>query len=155
MVMKRGGLADSFELYIQGEQIPTIWEDPIKYLGKWYDDTLSDRNNINIEKQTGEWQRRIDRSGLPGKFKSWIYQNGLLPKLMWLLTVYEMPLTVVGRVEKRVNKHLRRWLGIPPSSTAVGVYIQSGPQQLSISSVIEEFKVAKCRVAMMLRDFKD
>ncbi|XP_015259494.1 PREDICTED: uncharacterized protein LOC107104090 [Cyprinodon variegatus] len=149
-------LTEAFELHVQGEQIPTIRENPIKCLGKWYDDTLSDRNNISdTANQADEWLRRIDKSGLPGKFKSWIYQHGLLPRLIWLLTVYQIPVTAVEGVERRVNKHLRRWLGIPPSFTAVGLYIRSGQLQLPFSSVVEEFKVAKCKVAMMLRDSKD
>ena len=156
MVIRRGKLTDAFELQVQGEKIPTIRENPIKCLGKWYDDTLGDRNNISgTARQADEWLRRIDKSGLPGKFKSWIYQHGLLPRLMWLLTVYQIPMTAVEGVERKVNKHLRRWLGIPPSFTAVGLYIRSGQLQLPFSSVVEEFKVAKCRVAMMLRDSKD
>lgn len=54
-----------------------------------------------------------------------------------------------------LNKHLRKWLGIPPSFTGVGLYIRAGQLQLPLSSVVEEFKVAKCRVAMMLRDSRD
>lgn len=42
--------------------------------------------------------------------------------------------------------------GIPPSFTAVGHYIRSGQLQLPCTSVVEEFKVAKCRVSMILRD---
>ncbi|XP_023646720.2 iron-sulfur cluster transfer protein NUBPL isoform X5 [Paramormyrops kingsleyae] len=156
LVIRRGKLTNAFKLYVQGEQIPTIRENPIKCLGKWYDDTLSDRNNISdTGKQADEWLRRIDGSGLPGKFNSWIYQHGLLPRLMWPLTVYEIPVTAVEKLEKRTNKHLRQWLGIPPSFTAVGLYIRSGQLQLPFSSVVEKFKVAKCRVAMILRDSKD
>ncbi|RXN04866.1 hypothetical protein ROHU_009463 [Labeo rohita] len=110
-------------------------------LGKWFDDSLTDRNNISsTEKQTEEWLRKIEKSGLPGKFKAWHYQHGLLPRLMWLLTVYEVPMTSVERVERKINKYLRRWLGIPPSFTSVGLYIRSGQLQLPLSSVVEEFK---------------
>lgn len=34
---------------------------------------------------------------------------------MWLMTTYEVPLTAVEGVERKDNKHLRRWLGVPPS----------------------------------------
>lgn len=47
-------------------------------------------------------------------------------------------------VERKINKHLRRWLGIPPSFTSVSLYIRSGQQQLPLSSHVEEFRVAKC-----------
>lgn len=64
-------------------------------------------------------------------------------------------MTTVEGVERRVNKHLRKWLGIPPSFTSVGLYTRSGQVQLPLSSVVEEFKVAKCRVVMMYQDSTD
>lgn len=74
---------------------------------------------------------------------------------MWLMTVYEVPLTAVEGVEHKINSHLRRWLGIPPGFTSVRLYIRSGQLQLPLSSLVEEFQVAKCRVAMTFRDSRD
>ena len=65
----------------------------------------------------------IKKSGLLGKFKPWLYQHGLLPRLMWLLTVYEVLITCVEGVERKINKYLRKWLGIrtaPASSVICG-----------------------------------
>ena len=106
-------------------------------------------------KQADEWLQRIERSGLPGKFKTWLFQHGLLPRLLWLLTIYELTMTAVEGIERKVNKHLRKWLGIPPSFTSVGLYIRSGQLQLPLSLVVAEFKVAKCRAVMMLKDSTD
>lgn len=94
-----------------------------------------------------EWLR-TEKTGLPGKFKACLYQHILLPRLMWAPTVYEVPITCVEGLERKINKYLRKWLGTPPSFTAVGLYIRSGQLQLPLSSVVEEFKVAKCRVVM-------
>lgn len=125
-------------------------------MGKWYDESLKDHNNVRTtEKQAELWLKKLDMSGLPGKFKAWLYQHGLLPRLMWLLTVYDVPLTAVEGVECKINTHLRKWLGIPPSFTSVGLYIRSGQLQLPLSSLVEEFQVAKCRVAMTFRDSRD
>ncbi|KAK0140746.1 hypothetical protein N1851_022262 [Merluccius polli] len=68
-----------------------------------------------------------------------------------------MPMTAVEGIERKVNKHLRKWLGIPPSFKfqSVGLYIRLGQLQLPLSSVVEEFKVAKCRAVMMLKDSTD
>lgn len=44
-----------------------------------------------MEKQVEDWLKKIDKSGLPGKFKCWIYQQGKLLRLMWPLTVHEVP----------------------------------------------------------------
>lgn len=65
-----------------------------------------------------------------------------------------VPMTLVEGLKRRVNKHLHRWLGIPPSFTSVGLYIRSGQLQLLLSSVVE-FKVAKYRAVMMYRDSGD
>ncbi|XP_063062183.1 uncharacterized protein LOC134455057 [Engraulis encrasicolus] len=64
-------------------------------------------------------------------------------------------MTTIELIERRANKHLRRWLGIPPSFSSVGLYIRSGQLQLPLSSVVEEYKVAKCRVVLSLRDSND
>ncbi|XP_058608845.1 uncharacterized protein LOC131525365 [Onychostoma macrolepis] len=117
---------------------------------------LRDHNNVrSTEKQAEGWLKKTDVSGLSGKFKAWLYQHSLLPRLMWLMTVYEVPLTAVEGVELKINSHLRRWLGIPPGFTSVGLYIRSGQLQLPFSSLVEEFQVAKCRVAMTFRDSRD
>ncbi|XP_066299893.1 uncharacterized protein [Branchiostoma lanceolatum] len=156
MVIKKGKVTSRFKLEVQGEPIPSIKGNPIKCLGKWYDDTLSDRKNVSSTMmQIEEWLRRIEKSGLPGKFKAWLYQHGMLPRLMWLLTVYEIPLTSVELMERKVNKHLRKWLGVPPSFTSLGLYSKSGQMQLPLASVVEEYKVAKCRTVMLYRDSQD
>ncbi|XP_078587744.1 uncharacterized protein LOC144868686 [Branchiostoma floridae x Branchiostoma japonicum] len=156
MIIKKGKVTSRFKLEVQGEPIPSIVGNPVKCLGKWFDDSLTDRKNASSTvAQTEEWLRRIEKSGLPGKLKAWLYQHGLLPRLMWLLTVYEIPLTSVEEMERKVNKHLRKWLGVPPSFTALGFYSTTGQLQLPLSSVVEEYKVAKCRVVMQLRDSQD
>lgn len=99
--------------------------------------------------------KKTVKSLLPGKFKTWLYQHGLLPRLLWLFTLYEFPMTVLEGIERKTNKHLRRWLGIPPSFSSVGLYIPSGLLQLPLLSVAEEYKVAKCRVILSLRESND
>ncbi|XP_033096040.1 uncharacterized protein LOC117100447 [Anneissia japonica] len=44
---------------------------------------------------------------------------------------------------------------VPPSFTSIGLYIRSGQLQLPKSSVVEKFKIAKCRLVMTIRDSKD
>lgn len=118
----RGKLTDSVKL--PSVVIPTIKENPIKCLGKWRDDTLRDRNSTEV---SGRWVPKEDCSGQLGKFKSWIYQDGPLP---WLMAVKGV---AVERLKKRVNQHLRKWLGIPPSVMAVELYIWSGKLQFLLS----------------------
>jgi len=71
-----------------------------------------------------------------------MYQHGQLPILIWPLTLYEIPTTAVEVLELTVNKHLRRWIGVPPSFTNLGLYGKTTNLQLPLSSVLEEFKVS-------------
>lgn len=106
-------------------------------LRKLFNASLKDGANVaDAVKQTEEWLKKIDRSRLPGKFKSCLYQHGILPTLIWLIKVYEFPITVVEGTERKINKHLRRWLGIPPSFSSMGLYIRSGQLHLPLSSVV-------------------
>ena len=45
LVVKKGKITQRFRLKIQEEEIPSIIDNPIKCLGKWYDDTSRDVNN--------------------------------------------------------------------------------------------------------------
>lgn len=57
----------------------------------------------------------VDKSGLPGKFKAWIYQHGILPHLLWTLLIYEVPITIVEGFERKISQFLHRWLDLPQS----------------------------------------
>ena len=46
-------------------------------------------------------------------------------------------------------------MGVPPGLTSIALYSKSAALQLPFSSVTEEFKVAKRRLVMSLRDSQD
>ena len=64
-------------------------------------------------------------------------------------------LTTVETLERMVNKSLRKWLGVPPGFSAIGLYSRSSQLQMALSSVVKEFKIEKCRLVTTLRDSKD
>ena len=73
---------------IAGEQMPTIEEEPVKSLGRWYAGTLSDKSRgVAIMKQAEEGLKAIDQTKLPGKYKIWCLQFALYPRLAWPLTM--------------------------------------------------------------------
>ena len=69
----------------------------------------------------------IDKTQLPCKYKAWMYQHGLLPRLIWPLTLYEILTTAVEVLERSVSKHLMRLIGVPPSCTFLPFNIFSCP----------------------------
>lgn len=156
LVLKRGKVEDRFRFKVGDKVIPTVTEKPVKSLGKWFDSSLKDTGSIKMMvAQVDEWMQQVEKSGLPGKFKAWIFQHGVLPRLLWPLLVYDVPLSTVETVEKKVTSHLRRWLGVPSCFSSVNLYSRDCKLQLPLSSTTEEFKVTKARQLLMLRDSND
>ena len=134
LALKKGKVQDRFRFKVNGEFIPTVTQQPVKSLGKWFRGSLNDRESVaEMRLQTDEWMRTVDRSGLPGKYKAWIYQHGVLPRLLWPLLVYDVPLTTVELLERRMNGYLRRWLGVPRSFASIGLYSSGSKLQLPLT----------------------
>ena len=88
LVLKKGKLSEDW-FKLSGEYIPTN-DKPAKSLGKCFDHTLNDTvANQETRDRLERWLIKIDRSGLPGSFKAWIYQHVVLPKILWPLSIYE------------------------------------------------------------------
>ncbi|XP_049336392.1 uncharacterized protein LOC125802421 [Astyanax mexicanus] len=156
MVLKKGKVIDKFRFSISGTVIPTITEQPVKSLGKLFDSTLKDSAAIQkASLELGTWLTKVDKSGLPGRFKAWIYQHSILPRILWPLLIYAVPMTAVESLERRISSFLRKWLGLPRSLTSAALYGTSNILQLPLRGLTEEFMVARTREALQYRDSKD
>jgi len=94
-------------------------------------------------------------SGLPGKLKFWCFQFGLLPRLLCPLTVYEIYLTTVDKLEALISLYIRKCLGVPCClSRGRGLY-SKGILHLPVSALTEEFKCAKVRLEMTFVESND
>lgn len=104
----KGKLSDH-RFHIGEEPIPTVSEKPVKSLGRWYDASLRDKEQVDkLRKEVASGLENINRTLLPGKLKLWCMQYGLLPRLMWLLTRYEVPLSKVEKLESLVSSYARK-----------------------------------------------
>jgi hypothetical protein len=52
-------------------------------------------------------------------------------------------------------KYTRRWLGIHPTTTDVALYSKGAKLVLPLKSILEEYKVGKARLALMLQNSND
>lgn len=76
-----------------------------------------------------------------------MYQHGVLPRLLWPLLVYEVPMMTVEALENHQPVSLEV-LGAPSS-------LCSTKLQLPIIGLSEEFKVTRAREVMMYQDSSD
>lgn len=128
-------------------------ETSVKSLAKVFNSSLRDSDTIlQTKADLTAWLTAIDKSGLPGKFKAWIYQHGVLPRLLWPLLVYELSISTVEILEQNISRFLRRWLGLPQFPSSIALYGHSTKMQLPISSLSEELMVTRTRELIMFRD---
>ena len=82
-------------------------------------------------------------------------QHILLPRLMWPLSIYNVPMTKVEEIQRQITISLRRWLGIPRSWSADCLYTKSGKLQLPFTALTEEVRAAKARMLITFRESSD
>ncbi|GAA6088928.1 uncharacterized protein LOC109140547, partial [Tachysurus ichikawai] len=156
LVLKKGRVVEKFRFTISGTQIPTLSEKTVKSMGKTFDRSLRDTTSIrNTSEELERWLKMVDKTGLPGKFKAWVYQHGILPRILWPLLLYEFPITTISELERRVSHFLRRWLGLPRSLSSIALYGNTGKLQLPLNSIEEEFKVLRVREVLQYRESRD
>ena len=99
--------------------------------------------------------KKIDRCKLPGRYKAWIVQHMMMPRLMWPLSIYNVPLTTVEWLQTKITAKLKKWLKLPKSLSNACFYSKSAKLKLPYSSLTEEFKAAKVRNLVTLQESKD
>ncbi|GAA6081855.1 uncharacterized protein LOC125005379 [Tachysurus ichikawai] len=128
---------------------------PVKSLGRWYDVKLKDTKQFEqLKNDVSMYMERINKTLLPGKLKWWCFQFGILLRLLWPLTVYEISITKIEKLEWRISTQLKQWLGIPRCLSSVGLY-GHGELELPITGLVEEFKCTKARLVLTLTESED
>jgi len=75
-------------IFINGEAIPRVSAKPVKSLGRCYDGDLKDTVRVGeVRRQAVEGLKSINSCA---QLKLWCFQFGLLPRLLWPLTVYNV-----------------------------------------------------------------
>lgn len=96
MVLKRGKVVNTFRFAVDGVLIPSITEKSVTSLVNVFDCSLRYTESVQTTiKKLEAWLSAVDKSGLPGRFKAWLYQHGILPRILWPLLVYEVTMSTV------------------------------------------------------------
>ncbi|GFO37481.1 reverse transcriptase [Plakobranchus ocellatus] len=154
--IRKGKFVETITFTVAEQQIPTVSQEPVKSLGRWYDSSMKDtRRGAETLELASESLLAINKCGLQGKFKIWCLQFMLIPKLLWPLLVYDICSTTVEAIEAKINKYTRKWLGIPPSLSDVAMYCRKAKLKLPLKSILEEYKCGKVRLLTMLEESDD
>ena len=61
LVLKKGRISQQFKMNVQGDDIPTIVNNPIKCLGKWFDASLTDKNQTKeLNPTVISWLKKVN-----------------------------------------------------------------------------------------------
>ena len=94
---------------IEGVPVTSIAEKPIKYLGKVYNKTLNEQKQADeVLGELKEGLKKIDKSIIPGRYKASIFQHMLLPRIMWPLTINNIPESIVEEIQRKITGHLKK-----------------------------------------------
>lgn len=156
LVMKSGKVEPERHFSLAGEGIPTVSSSPVKSLGRLYTEELTDVGRVKeIKDKLKDGLGRINKTMLPGKMKLWCLRFGLMPRIMWPLSMYEVAISHVEEMERTINGFIRRWLGVPRCLSDTALYCSDSKLNLPLSSIVEEFMVTKVRCFISLRDSPD
>ena len=144
------------KLILDGDVIPNVSEKPIKFLGRWIRADATDKVIIEQSKNDlYQFLERLDKSSLTGLQKCWGYQYLVLPKMKWVLAIYDIPASTVLKWEQKVNKFLRSWLGAGHTLSRLCLFSRDSPAALPIDSLMDTWKVEKCRLQQSYKHSPD
>ena len=69
--------------------------------------------------------------------------------------IYDIPITVVEKLEQRISKFIRRWLGFHPTLSAMALYSKHSPCPLPLTSLLTLFKCSKTSALLQLKHSTD
>ena len=154
MVIDKGKVIDISPFSFKGEIIPSIHANPVRFLGRTIDFTVSDKHSV--EKFVTEVLsdlKLIDKSSHKGIHKVWILQNMLI--LRWPLLIYEISISVVNCIKHKISSFLRKWLSIHHSTTNICLYSSTSPCPLPFKSLTSILKSTKVSGHLLLRESAD
>ena len=162
MVIKKGIVSreSSFtiedEIQLHSENIPPLHLNPIKFLGRTINSSLSDTDAIEkFIAQIIDSLKAIDSSAHRGIHKVWFLHHILIPRARWPLLIYEVSLSVVFKLEQKISVYIRKWLKLHNSITNVALYSSISPCPLPLKSLSSILKSSKVSGHLLLRDSSD
>lgn len=89
----------------------------------WDNAILKDIGQLDqLRQDTSSSLESINKSLLPGRVKLWCLKFSLLPQLIWPLTIYAVPISKVGMLERMISSYASKWLGLPRCFSKMGLY---------------------------------
>ena len=145
------------KLHLANDTIPYAANGPVKFLGMQihipHDTTHAKEGLINRLQQMLD---RVDACPVTRHQKLRLYKAGICPRLSWLLTIEELPITWVERqLEAMATRYLKKWAGLAKSANTALLYLpqkKGGINLPSLTSLYKRLQVSHQSQLLMSRD---
>ena len=130
------------KLAMAGEPLPLLADKAVKFLGLPIT-TRFDSKEIksSLMSKLDNYLTRVHKAPLSRQQKLHIYNEALIPCLNWLLTIADLPLTLVERtLEPPARKYLKMWSGLPRCADPSRLYLPRSLGGLEMPSLPTVFK---------------
>ena len=135
----KGGKPAKEIFSINEHPVPSIADEEQKFLGRvlFYTGKSSEcfellRDNI-IERL-----ENLEKTAIRSEFKLEIYQIYILPSIRFLLTVHDLPMTHLIKLDTMVDQFLKKWAGLPKCATNTILHLNTALDIKKISTLYKE-----------------
>ena len=156
LVMQRGKVLDIEPFSVDGVKIPGLQNEPLRTLGRVYDCSINDKSATkDLVNRFISSLIKLDKSKLTAFMKLWGLHNLLQFQIRWDFMIYEIPMSIIEKMERKQNIFVRKWLGVSRSLTDVALYSRETPCPLPFRSLVTLFQTTKVTSHLQLQHSKD
>ena len=135
-------------LSIQNQTIPFIGSGSIKFLGMTIQVPANQsETKIALKTNLERMLKAVDAAPVTRRQKLRLYKAGICPRLTWLLTIQELPITWVERqLETTATRFVKKWAGLAKSANTALLYLpqrMSGLNLPSLSALYKQLQVSR------------
>ena len=81
---------------------------------------------------------KINETEIRSEYKLWIFKHYTLPSIRFLLTVHDITLSDLKKLDNICHKYMKQWAGLPPYATNSIFHLRSALDIPSVTAVYEE-----------------
>ena len=138
------------KLSISGETIPSLGDEPFKFLGRKISSKKFSLRKNEIKESLKEYLEITHKANVAGPMKVWLYNNFIIAFVTWPLTIYDLPVSFGGELKTIATKYLKMWLGLTKSTTESALYGSKDHFGLGLTDLVMHLKKMQvCRMNML------
>jgi len=135
----KSGSPETLHFDIEGYKVPSIAEEEQKFLGRvlFFSGKSSECFDL-LESKIREKLENLNKSAVRNEFKLEIYKIYVLPSIRFLLTVHDLPITHLEKLDAVADKYLKNWAGLPRCATTAILHFNTTLDIKNISTLYKE-----------------